>query len=97
MNNEKNLLGNVIHAAGMRLCHVHACENNRGAPGSENVNWREVASALHDIGYEGPLVIESFTAKVESIVWAAAISLPLAESQDILAPEELAYLRKLMA
>ncbi len=97
MNIEEKSLGNAIRAVGPRLKHLHACENDRGAPGSGNVTWSEVAQALKDIHYQGPVVIESFTAKVKSIARAAAIWRPLASSQDELAQEGLKFLRQLLA
>lgn len=57
------------------------------APGSGSINWQEIAQALRGVGYEGPLVIESFTADVKSIARAAAIWRPLASSQDALAAD----------
>ncbi len=82
MNIEEKSAGDAIRAVGSRLIHLHACENDRGAPGSGNVAWDESRQALQDIDYDGPLVIESFTAKVKTIAKAAAIWRPLAESQD---------------
>ncbi|MBW3629386.1 MAG: sugar phosphate isomerase/epimerase [Gemmatimonadetes bacterium] len=97
MNIEERSLGDAIRAAGTRLKHVHACENDRGAPGSGHVPWDDVATALLEIGYDGPVVIESFTAKVKSIARAAAIWRALAVSQDELAEEGLRHLRKIFA
>lgn len=97
MNIEERSPGDAIRAAGSRLKHVHACENDRGAPGSGHIDWPKIAQALRDVGYQGPLVIESFTADVQSIARAAAIWRPLASSQDALAGDGLAFLRELMA
>lgn len=97
MNIEEKSLGAAIRAVGPRLRHFHACENDRGAPGSGNVTWSDVAAALEDIGYDGPVVIESFTAKVKSIARAAAIWRALAPTQDDLARDGLAFLKKLLA
>jgi D-psicose/D-tagatose/L-ribulose 3-epimerase len=97
MNIEEKSLGDAIRATGPRLCHLHACENDRGAPGSGNVAWDEVAQALRDIEYDGPVVIESFTADVKTIARAAAIWRPLAPSQDALAADGLAFLQKLLS
>ena len=80
-----------------RLRHFHACENDRGAPGSGHVPWDDVAAALRDIGYDGPVVIESFTSKVKSIARAAAVWRPFASSQDALAGDGLRFLRTLLA
>jgi D-psicose/D-tagatose/L-ribulose 3-epimerase len=97
MNIEEKSLGAAIRAVGPRLHHLHACENDRGAPGTGNVTWDEVARALKSINYDGPVVIESFTAKVQSIARAAAIWRPLAATQDALAGDGLAFLKKLLA
>jgi D-psicose/D-tagatose/L-ribulose 3-epimerase len=97
MNIEEKSLGAAIRAAGRRLVHLHACENDRGAPGSGHVPWDDVAAALKATGYDGPVVIESFTDKVKSIARAAAIWRPLAATQDALASEGLAFLKKLLA
>jgi D-psicose/D-tagatose/L-ribulose 3-epimerase len=96
MNIEEKSLGEAIRSVGSRLIHFHACENDRGAPGSGNVTWEEVAQALADVDYDGPVVIESFTAKVKSIAKAAAIWRPLADSQDELAGDGLAFLQQLL-
>lgn len=97
MNIEEKSLGDAIRAAGPRLKHVHACENDRGAPGSGNVTWEEFAIALKDIQYDGPVVIESFTSKVQSIARAAAIWRNLAPTQDALAQDGLRFLKKLIS
>jgi D-psicose/D-tagatose/L-ribulose 3-epimerase len=94
MNIEEKSLAEAIRAVGSRLRHVHACENDRGAPGSGNVTWDDVAQGLSDIGYDGPVVIESFSAEVKTIARAAAIWRPLAESQDALAADGLAFLKQ---
>ena len=97
MNIEEKSLGDAIRAAGPRLIHLHACENDRGAPGSGNVTWDQVKQGLQDIGYDGPVVIESFTAKVKSIARAAAIWRALAPTQDDLARDGVRFLRQLLA
>ncbi len=97
MNIEERSFGSAIRAAGTRLAHVHTCENDRGAPGSGHVPWSDIAVALKDIRYDGPVVIESFTSKVQSIARATAIWRPLAPSQDVLAQDGLRFLRRLLA
>ena len=95
MNIEERSIGDAIRAAGKRMRHLHACENDRGAPGSGHVPWDDVAQACRDIGFNGPFVIESFTNKVKSIAKAAAIWRNFADSQDALAENGLRYLRTL--
>ena len=93
MNIEEQSIGDAIRAAGPRLKHLHTCENDRGTPGAGHVPWDEVAAACRDISYQGPCVIESFTAAVKSIARAAAIWRALAPTQDGLAQDGLRFLR----
>jgi D-psicose/D-tagatose/L-ribulose 3-epimerase len=95
MNIEERSIGDAIRAAGKRMRHLHACENDRGAPGSGHVPWDEVAQACRDIGFTGPFVIESFTSEIKSIARAAAIWRTFADSQDALARNGLGHLRQL--
>lgn len=97
MNIEEKSLGDAIRTVGPRLKHLHSCENDRGAPGSGNVTWNEVAQALTDIRYDGPVVIESFTPEVKSIARAAAIWRQLAPSPEALAKDGLKFLKELLS
>jgi len=97
MNIEEQSLGDAIRTVGPRLRHLHSCENDRGTPGKGHVPWSDVAAALRDVNYDGPVVIETFSAQIESIARAAAIWRPLAPSQDALAQDGLAFLQQLLA
>jgi D-psicose/D-tagatose/L-ribulose 3-epimerase len=92
---EKSLL-EAIRLVGPRLVHVHGCENDRGAPGTGLVAWSQVAQGLREIGYQGAVVIESFTPECKAIADAAAIWRPLAVTQDGLARDGLKFLRGLL-
>ena len=61
------------------------------------MEWKEVASALREINYQGPLVIEAFTTEITEIARAVSLWRPLAPSQDWLAQEGLKFLRKVFA
>ena len=95
MNIEESDPAGAIRAAGSRLHHVQVCGNDRGAPGSDHIDWPSHAAALSDIGYGGAICIESFTAENRTIARAASIWRPLAPSQDRLATDGLAFLRRL--
>ncbi|HEX6068654.1 MAG TPA: sugar phosphate isomerase/epimerase [Longimicrobiaceae bacterium] len=92
---EEKSLGDAIRLARGRLKHVQVAENDRGTPGTGQLAWDEVAQALREIGYDGRVVIETFSDRVEAIARAAAIWRPLAPDSDTLAREGLAFLREL--
>ncbi|MDQ6674143.1 MAG: sugar phosphate isomerase/epimerase, partial [Chloroflexota bacterium] len=76
---------------------VQVCGNDRGAPGSDHVDWAGTLGALDAAGYSGPLCIESFSAGNMSLARAASIWRPLERSQDAIATDGLAFLRSLTA
>ena len=97
MHLEEKSSAAAIRLAGDRLFHFHACENDRGIPGTGQVHWLEIAEALEDIHYQGMTVIESFTPNVTSIARAVNLWRPLAPSQDAIAADGLRFLRSLCA
>lgn len=96
MNVEEKSLGEAIRNTGRYLYHFHACENDRGTPGSGHIPWQEVASAIKNIGYDRYIVIESFTPGVKEIAKAASIWRKLEVDQDTLAREGLKFLKNLL-
>lgn len=80
--------------AGTRIAHVQACGTDRGAPGRDRFDWPGFVRALHDAGYGGAVCIESFTVDNASIARAASIWRRLAPTQDGLAIDGLAFLRR---
>ena len=95
MHLEEKDSGAAIRAAGDRVFHVHACENDRGVPGTGQVDWEGVFRALKEIGYDGDVVIESFTPEVKSIARAVCIWREIAPDQDTIVREGTAFLRSL--
>ena len=90
---EKDIPAAILRAAG-HIVEVHASANDRGTPGEDHLPWAKIAAALAQAGYEGPLIIEAFTPEIREIAKAVSIWRPLAASQDHLAREGLAHLRK---
>jgi D-psicose/D-tagatose/L-ribulose 3-epimerase len=52
---------------------------------------------LRDINYDGPVVIESFSAQVEGIAKATAMWRPVASSPDALGKDGVTFLKQLLA
>jgi D-psicose/D-tagatose/L-ribulose 3-epimerase len=95
MHIEERSVSAAVRAAGEHLVHVQVCGNDRGAPGGDQTDWTGFLQVLTEVGYQGPLNIESFTAENAAIAVAASIWRPLAPSQDQLAEGGLAFLRGL--
>ena len=96
-NIEEKSIPDAIRMVGKgRLGHFHACENDRGIPGTGHQDWAGIRDALVEIEYDGPVVIESFTPGAVEIAKAAAIWRPLAPSQDELASGGAKFLRGLL-
>ena len=92
---EKNIPATIRKIGKDLLCHVQGNESDRGTPGTGNLDWQGIKSALQEIGYEGAIVIETFGAVSEEIAKATCIWRPLANSSDELAKEGLAFYRGL--
>lgn len=96
MHLEERSSGAAIRKAADKIFHVHACENDRGVPGTGQVRWSDVAAALKDVRYDGPVVIESFTAEVKEIARAVCIWREIAPSQDAIASDGLNFLKSIL-
>jgi len=97
MHLEEKSSAEAIRLAGKKIFHFHACENDRGVPGTGQVRWLEIAQALKSVDYQGPIVIESFTSQVKEIARAVCIWREIAPSQDAIAQQGLQFLQTLFA
>jgi D-psicose/D-tagatose/L-ribulose 3-epimerase len=95
MHLEEKDSARAVRKAGSRVFHVHASENDRGVPGSGQVRWAKIFTALAEIRYTGGVVIESFTPEVKTIARAVCLWREVAPSQDAVAAEGLAFLKSL--
>jgi D-psicose/D-tagatose/L-ribulose 3-epimerase len=83
----------AIVDTGEYLGYFHACENERGVPGTGLVPWETVYRALKDIDYQGWITIESFTPDLPDLARLTAIWRKHAPSADALAGEGLKNIR----
>jgi D-psicose/D-tagatose/L-ribulose 3-epimerase len=88
---EKSIPAAIVET-GEYMGHFHISENDRGCPGTGQIDWRGAFSALAQIGYSGPIVVESFCVSPRDSVWR-----PTEPSQDVLAEKAMAFLRKSLA
>lgn len=94
MNIEEKSIPAALRRAGKHIFEFHACSSDRGTPGEDHLPWNEIVEALADARYDGSVVIEAFTPKIKEIARAVSIWRPLAESEDALAGNGLAHLKR---
>jgi D-psicose/D-tagatose/L-ribulose 3-epimerase len=75
------------------LVHFHASENNRGTPGSGQVDWDTTFDALGEIGYDGWVVIEAFGDSLPDLAAATKVWRRTFTSEEQLARDGAAFLR----
>lgn len=96
MNIEEKDQAGAIRKAGKHLAHLHACGCDRGTPGNDHIDWRGIAKALKDIGYQGDVVIEGFATHVKLIARAAAIWRQIEPKNEDIAVNGLKFLQRIL-
>lgn len=93
MIREEDSMVRAIEQTGPHLGYVHACENQRGIPGTGMVPWLDIFRAFKKVGYDGCITIESFDPEIESVAKLCCIWRKLADSPEQLATEGLKFLK----
>jgi len=94
MIREEDNIAQAVRETGDLVGYVHACENQRGIPGTGMVPWVDFFTALRDVGYDFCITIESFDPDMEKISRQCAIWRKLADSPEQLATEGLRFLKE---
>ena len=92
-NIEEKSIGGALRTAGRHLKHLHACENDRGIPGSGHVAWPEFFAAIAELPYDRWMTIESFGFAAGALSAAAAIWRDLASTPEAIAFDGIRFLR----
>ncbi len=96
MNIEEASPTAAIAAAGKRLAHFHACENNRALPGHGHIDWEGTLKALHGIGYTGIIAMEALPGPHGSLPSRMNIWRKLSQDVDKELFETVSFLREKM-
>ncbi len=97
MNMEEDNLPDAIRQAGSQVGHFHCAASNRKLPGQGHINWSAIQQALDDIGYQGPIVIETFPNPNTETGRTVNTWRPLVHHLDDEVKEALAFLREHVA
>jgi D-psicose/D-tagatose/L-ribulose 3-epimerase len=92
-NIEEKSIRKAIHDIQDMVCHIHISENDRSTPGAGNVRWDENFDAIHEIGYDGWLVIEAFGLALPELAAATKIWRRMFDDELKLAQEGLAFMK----
>jgi D-psicose/D-tagatose/L-ribulose 3-epimerase len=92
-NIEEKSIRKAIHDIKDMVCHIHISENDRSTPGAGNVRWDENFDAIHEIGYDGWLVIEAFGLALPELAAATKIWRRMFDDELKLAQDGLAFMK----
>jgi D-psicose/D-tagatose/L-ribulose 3-epimerase len=92
-NIEEKSISLAIHSCADMLCHVHISENDRSTPGKGLVRWCENFEALHQINYNGLLMVEAFGLALPELAAATKIWRKMFESEEQLSRDALAFMK----
>jgi len=94
---EKSFSGAVRTCGKEFLGYIHVNENDRGIPGTGLVPFKEFFRAVAEVGYDGPLTIESFDPSFTELAGNCAIWRTFAPTGEALARDGLANLKAIAA
>ena len=97
MIREEDSFEKTILDTGKHIGYIHACENQRGIPGTGQIPWVSFFNALKQIDYNGCVTIESFDPNMSNIAKLCCIWRKLADSPEQLATQGLKYLKEVYA
>lgn len=63
---------------------IHVCENHRGIPGSGHFHWKEFLHCLKTIGYNGYLIMETFSESGSEVAKGMSIYRDITNQEPIL-------------
>jgi D-psicose/D-tagatose/L-ribulose 3-epimerase len=92
-NIEEKSIPEAIRTAAPYMVHVHISENDRSTPGQGHVPWKETFDTLHEVGYDGWMVVEAFGLALPEISAATKIWRRMYQSEEQLASDALKFMK----
>jgi D-psicose/D-tagatose/L-ribulose 3-epimerase len=94
-NIEEKSFADALAEGGGRVKYVHLSESDRGVPGSGNIHWRSVMTALKTAHFSGDLVIESFVTSMPQLAAALSVWRPVASGAEEVLKVGVPFVRSL--
>lgn len=79
---EEKCQASTVRTLAPVLAHVHISENDRGTPGTGQVNWDKAFNTLREVGYDGWFVIEAFGRALPDLAAATRVWRDLFKSPE---------------
>jgi D-psicose/D-tagatose/L-ribulose 3-epimerase len=83
----------AIRTVAPLLAHVHISENDRGTPGTGQVNWNATFNTLKEVKYDGWLTIEAFGRALPDLAAATRIWRDLFPSAEDVYTKGIAFIK----
>ncbi|MEX2114198.1 MAG: sugar phosphate isomerase/epimerase family protein [Pirellulales bacterium] len=96
-NIEEKNPAQAIKSCAEYTVHIHISENDRSTPGQGNVPWDATFAAIKETGYDGWLMIEAFGLALPELAAATKIWRKMYQSEEQLARDGLAFMKRGMA
>jgi D-psicose/D-tagatose/L-ribulose 3-epimerase len=80
-----------------RLYALHACENDRGAPGGGLVPWEEIFAVLREIGFNGYIGLESYNSAIDDFAIQRGMFHNICSDGRAFAERGIAFLKRMEA
>ena len=96
-NIEEKCVRDAVQSCTDVLGEVHISENDRSTPGMGGVNWDATFDALHEVGYDGWMVVEAFGTSLPELAAATKIWRKMYEDELQLARDGLEFMRQQVA
>jgi D-psicose/D-tagatose/L-ribulose 3-epimerase len=94
---EEKSPADAIRQSAPYTVHVHISENDRSTPGAGGVNWNATFDTLHEVGYDGWLMIEAFGLALPELVAATKIWRRMYDTELQLAQDGLNFMKEQVA
>ena len=96
-NIEEKSIREAVQSCVDVLAEVHISENDRSTPGKGGIRWGDTFDALHEIGYDGWMVIEAFGTALPELAAATKIWRKMYPDELQLARDGLDFIRAQVA
>lgn len=94
-NMEEKIPATSILKDGSVINHFHCCSNDRGIPGEGHIEWENTFKALHQVGYQGDMIIEAFGRALPGLAAATRIWRDMFEDARHVAERGIPFIRKM--